>query len=188
MSNMLLDNKILKILKEFSSDYSKKLYGRDIAKKLKINQKTVSNVLIKLAKENILDFTEEGKNKYYFLNKFNPNIKEIIKIIEINKKIDFLNKHKNLITLFEEIEKRTNNLLVIFGSYAKGEETSKSDIDLFILGNIKDINDLEEMYNIKINVIKAKTVKLINDVVFKEIIKSHIILKGEDEFIKLIKW
>ena len=44
MSNMLLNDKEFKILNEFSSDYSKRIYGRKIAEKLGMNQKTVSNI------------------------------------------------------------------------------------------------------------------------------------------------
>ena len=35
-------------------------------------------------KENILKYSLEGKNKYYYLNEFNPHIKEIIKLNGIN--------------------------------------------------------------------------------------------------------
>ena len=50
MSNMLLNKNKLKILKEFSNDYGKRVYGRNIADKLKMNQKTVSNTLNELKK------------------------------------------------------------------------------------------------------------------------------------------
>ena len=50
MSNMILNINKIKILKEFSSGYHKRIYGRDIAKKLKMNQKTVSTVLNRLEK------------------------------------------------------------------------------------------------------------------------------------------
>jgi len=65
---MILNINKIKILKEFSSGYHKRIYGRDIAKKLKMNQKTVSNVLNRLEKEHILEYKKEGKNKYYYLN------------------------------------------------------------------------------------------------------------------------
>ncbi len=89
ISNMILNNKALNILESFLEDYNKKIYGRDISKKMRMNQKTVSNILNKLEKEHILKFSVEGKNKYYYLNNLNSNIKEIIKLIEINRKIKF---------------------------------------------------------------------------------------------------
>src|SRR3990167_10716484 len=115
MSNMLLNTKALQILEEFSSDYSKRIYGRNIAKQLKMNQKTVSNILNKLEKENILKFSIEGKNKYYYLNKFNSNIKEIVKLIEIQRKIEFLDRYKKFRELFDKINERAKGTLIIFG-------------------------------------------------------------------------
>jgi len=84
---MLLKENKLKVLEKFSENKVNRLYGRDIAKKLKMNQKTVANSLNELEKENILSFKLEGKNKYYFFNKSYPYLKEIIKLIEIKKKI-----------------------------------------------------------------------------------------------------
>ena len=63
---MILNNKELRKLTEFTSDYNSKHYGRAIASKLKMNQKTVSNILNNLEKQHIIKFKQEGKNKYYF--------------------------------------------------------------------------------------------------------------------------
>jgi len=77
--------------------------------------------------------------------------------------------------------------LIIFGSYAKGSEHEDSDLDLFALGNIQEVKDLEKMYNLKINILKSKKIDK-EETIFKEIINNHIILKGEDDFINKIKW
>ena len=174
-------------MKEFSSDYDKKIYGRDVAKKLKMNQKTASNILNRLEIEGILKFSVKGRNKYYFLNKFNQNIKEILKLIEISKKIEFLKEYHKIKGLFEEIEKRTNGVAVIFGSYSKGTANERSDLDVFVIGKINDTNDLERQYSIKINIIKINAGKFNKEEIFiKEVINSHIILKGVEEFMELI--
>jgi len=184
---MLLDNKSMIILENFISDYSKRIYGRDIARKLKMNQKTVSNILNKLEKENILKFEMQGKNKYYFLNKFNPQIKEIIKLIEINKKMRFLREQRDLEDLFNKLEKRTKGILVVFGSYADFSANKESDIDLFLIGTISDFRDLEKMYSKKINIIKSTKNKFnYKEHLIKEIINNHVILKGVEDFIELL--
>lgn len=184
MSIMLL-NKEVNILAEFSFDYNKRIYGRDISKRLRMNQKTVSNILNKLEKENILKFSTEGKNKYYFLNKFNPEIKDIIKLVEINRKLRFLEKYKEARNLFLKLEERSTGILIIFGSYANYKSNEKSDLDVFVLGKIKDVNDLEKIYNIRINVVKADKFD-INDNFIKEVIKNHIVLRGVEDFVSLI--
>ena len=184
---MILNINKMKVLAEFSADYHKRIYGRDIAKKLKMNQKTVSNILNELEKEHILKFTQEGKNKYYFLNEFYPYLKEMIQLVEIQRKINFLEKYKKLKELFLKLEERIEGMLVIFGSYANFSATEKSDLDVFILGRIKDIEDLEEFYNIKINIVKSNKTKFNkNEYVIKEIIKNHIVLQGVEDFIRLI--
>jgi predicted nucleotidyltransferase len=184
---MVFNDKTINILGEFSSDYSKKIYGREISRRLKMNQKTVSNTLNKLEKEHILKFSLEGKNKYYYINRFNPKIKEIIKLIEINKKVVFLDRHKRKRELFEKIESRANETVIVFGSYAKNQETEKSDLDLFVIGNISNLKDLELLYNIKINIIKSSAEKFSSkEHLIKEVISNHVILKGVETFIKLI--
>ena len=184
---MLLNRKELRILKEFSADYTKKIYGRDVAKKLKMNQKTVSNILNKLEEEHILKFTQEGKNKYYYLNEFYSYIKEIIQLIEIQRKIDFLEKYGKLKELFLKIAERSEGILIVFGSYANFSANEKSDLDFFVIGNILEIEDLEEFYNIKINIVKSDKNRFNkNEHIIKEIIKNHIVLKGVENFIELI--
>ena len=61
-----------------------------------MNQKTVSNTLSELEKEHILKFKQEGKNKYYYLNEFYPYLKEVINLIETQRKINFLEKYKRV--------------------------------------------------------------------------------------------
>ncbi|MFH1710710.1 MAG: helix-turn-helix domain-containing protein [Nanoarchaeota archaeon] len=184
---MILNNKASDILENFAEDYNKKIYGRDISKKLRMNQKTVSNILSKLEKENVLKFSTEGKNKYYYLNKSNHNIKEIVKLIEINRKIKFVERYKKLTELFNNLALKTEGILVIFGSFANFSSNEKSDLDILVIGKPAEIKDLEEMYNIKINVVKIDKNKFDkNDTLIREIIKNHVVLRGVEEFIELI--
>jgi len=184
---VLLDRQKLKIMAEFSFDYNGRVYGSKVAKKLNMNQKTVSNILNSLEKENILKFQREGKNKYYFLNSHNPQMKEILKVIEIGRKAEFLNKYKSLMDLLEQLEKRSKGLLIIFGSYAKLTANKSSDLDLFLIGTMSSIRDLEETFDVKINVVKSTKRKFNpKENLIKEIMGSHIILKGVEEFIELI--
>lgn len=184
---MILNINKFRILSEFLGDYDKRIYGRDTAKKLRMNQKTVSNVLNELEKEHILKFAQEGKNKYYYLNRFYNYTKEIIKLIEIQRKINFLEKYKKIKELFSKLEEKTEGILIIFGSYANFNANEKSDLDVFVVGKIKDVDDLEGLYDIKINLVKINNGKFDkNEHIIKEIIKNHIILKGAEDFIELI--
>ena len=186
MSNML-PNKPLDILECFADDYGKRVYGRYVAKKLKMNQKTVSNILNKLETAGILKFSIEGKNKYYYLNRFNSNIKEIIKLVEINRKMKFIERHKAIKDLFNKLEERAEGILVVFGSYASFSPSKNSDLDILVLGRIGEIEDLERLYNLKINIVKIDKQRFNkDDILVKEIVKNHVILKGNEEFVNLI--
>jgi len=61
-------------------------------------------------------------------------------------------------------------------------------LDVFVIGKSKSVEDLEELYNIKINIVRLNKSKFDkNEYIIQEIIKNHIILKGTEEFIELIK-
>ena len=187
MSNMELNKNNLKILQSFASDYSQEIYGRDIAKKLKMNQKTVANSLQILENKNILKSSIRGRNKYYSINKDHFHIKDIIKLIEITRRIEFLETNKKIKNLFDKLVAKTNGVLIVFGSYANRTNTSVSDLDILVIGKISDLNDLEELYKIKINVIKSsRKLWKKDDTFIKEVAKNHIILKGIGDFVDLI--
>ena len=151
-----------------------------------MNQKTVSNTLNALEKENILKYSTEGKNKYYFLNKLNPQMKDIFKVVELGRKNIFLERYVKIKELVFELEKRAKGIIIIFGSYSNFTSNQKSDLDVFVIGGIKDSEDLEEKYNFKINIVKSTLEKFNKtDVFIKEIMKNHIILKGVEDFIEL---
>jgi len=184
---MLLNKSKLKILEEFSKNKDNRIYGRAIAQKYDLNQKTISNILNKMEKEGILKFKREGKNKYYFLNKNNSNIKGTLQLVEISKKINFLKKHIKFKGLFEKLEEKTSGILIIFGSYAKDIEKKDSDLDILVIGAIGGIKELEDSFKIDLNIVKIKQAKFNkNEPFIKEIIENHIILKGVEEFIDLI--
>ena len=184
---MLLNKSELKILEEFAKNKDNRIYGRAISQKYNLNQKTVSNVLNNMEKQGILKFKREGKNKYYFLNKNNPDIKEIIQLTEINKKINFMKSHIRFKGLFEGFGEKASGILIVFGSYAKGIEKKDSDLDILAIGEIKNTKELEKSFGIDVNIIKTKKDKFDkNEPFIKEIMENHIILKGVEEFVDLI--
>ena len=112
---------------------------------------------------------------------------EVVKLVEIHKKMLFFEKYKKLNPLFSEIEKRSKGIAIVFGSYANFSSNKKSDFDLLVIGTVSDLEDLENLYNIKINVVKSTGEKFKSDTLFfNEIMKNHVVLKGVEEFVGLI--
>lgn len=183
---MLLNKNKYAVVREFL-DKDKGIHGSYIAKKNSLNQKTVSNILNSLEKENILRFEREGRNKIYFLNKENPLSKYFVQLIEIEKKAEFIQRNKKLEKMFNSLLKISNGILIVFGSYAKGNNKKDSDLDLLIIGKIEEVKDIEESFGIEINVVnfdKKKFDKKDNFV--KEVLENHIVLKGVEDFVNLI--
>lgn len=180
---MLLNNQIW-VFEEFLKDFNTKLTGSFIAKKKKLNQKTVSNYLNKLEKEAILRSKTQGKNKLYFLN---PDNKEIVKnfIISVEhlRTIDFYRKHILIKEIAEKIQPFIKGTAVIFGGYVKGTQKQDSDLDILIIGkcNEKEISTISKTYKMEIS-LKIYP-KLEQDILTKEVIKNHIIIKNTEQLI-----
>jgi len=183
---MLLNNQI-RIFEEFLGDYTANLTGSFIAKKKKLNQKTVSNYLNKLENENILKSKTQGKNKLYSLNLNNKEIvKNFIIAVEYMRTLQFYNKHILIKEIAEKINPLIKGTAVLFGSYAKGIEKDDSDIDILIIGkcNETEINKISNLFKKEISLkIYPKFKK---DILTKEAIKNHIVIKNTEQFIEEI--
>ena len=180
---MLLNNQIL-IFEEFLRDFNSRLTGSFIAKKKNLNQKTVSNYLNKLEKEHILKSKIQGKNKLYFLNLDNKEIiKNFIIAVEHLRTINFYKKNILIKEITGKIQPNIKGIAVIFGSYAKNTQKKDSDLDILLIGkcNEKEINKISKIYKIEIN-LKIYP-RLEQDILTKEVIKDHIIIRNVEQFI-----
>lgn len=170
---------ILELLKE-------KKHIREIAKNLKESPTTILRKSNNLIEKKIIDFEQKGKNKYLFLKK-NFETLTYIYFAEIYKLSKFLEQNTKLKIVFEEITKKSkSNLIILFGSYAKGNETKNSDLDVYIeTKNLKEKEEIQKIYS-KFSVKIGKFDKDSN--LIKEIIKNHIILKGFEKFYEKVQF
>ena len=82
---------------------------------------------------------------------------------------------------YRDILKTTGEeLIVLFGSYAKGLEKKDSDIDIYIETKSRNVKQVVEEIHSKINV-KIGTFDIKSPLI-KEIIKDHVILRGIEVF------
>jgi len=185
----MLHNKEYLIISKYLSDYKQEIYGRSLTEKVKMSQKAIALAFEELEKQNVLKSRKQGNIKYYSLNLENTEIKDIIAINEKIRKIEFLSKNRKLANLFKKDER----VVGIFGSYARGEEKTTSDIDVFIIGT-KQKKDYDELgkefdFNISIKYFTEKEFKTrINEKnrLCDEIIKNHVLIFGSEKFIQLI--
>jgi predicted nucleotidyltransferase len=162
------------------------MHGREMAKELKTSLTRIQSILNKLRDINVIDYKIEGKNHIYFIKK-NLFAKSLIMNAENYKLIKILCKYPVLEPIFQDIiEKSKCKLIMLFGSYVKGMLKEDSDIDMYI--ETTDIKAKETIQKIN-DLISVKIGKFdLNNLLVKEIIKNHIIIKGVERYYEKIKF
>ncbi|MBI5797972.1 nucleotidyltransferase domain-containing protein [Candidatus Woesearchaeota archaeon] len=186
------------ILRLYCNDYTKELHGREIARQLHANHRTILLALQKLEEKNIFSTKQMGKNKLFKLNIQNILTREYLTSVEILKTVSVLEKHFFLKKFLYELTPIINTKpLILFGSYAKGIEHKESDLDLVLCDQNKDksieqkIKDFGKQYRIKIQLQKATRKDLEKglrekDPLIQEIVKDHIILNNYQYLIGIL--
>src|SRR3989344_4043329 len=155
---------------------------RGIAKKLGTNHMNIVRKIKELAKENAVDFKEEGRNKVYFL-KHTIESKNYVFSAENYKLNKLLKKYPILRSVIEKIQNdKRIKLAVLFGSYAKGIAKLESDIDIYIDTANKTIKGELSLINSKLSIKIGDYNK--SNLLIREIEKNHVILKDVDDTIK----
>jgi predicted nucleotidyltransferase len=171
------------ILKPFFENPNENFQIRELSRLLKINHITTRKYLIKLIKDGLIK-REKGKPYDYFKAEINKKF--------LNLKLFFNLEKIRESGLIEQIEKDYDYpIVILFGSYATATDDSDSDIDLFILTEIKkEINyaKFEDKLNRKItmhffskekfNLAKNKNPDLLNSIL------NGIVLSGKLEVFK----
>jgi predicted nucleotidyltransferase len=158
------------ILTPFFENPNEEFQIRELSRLLKINHTTIRQYLLRFVKEELIE-TKEGKPYDYF----KANISKKF----LNAKLFFNLEKLRESGLIEQIEKDYDYpTIILFGSYASATDDSKSDIDLFILTEIKkdkDYSKFENKLNRKItlhlfskdkfNSAKIKNAELLNNII-----------------------
>lgn len=113
--------KVLSLLAKFSD---KEFYERQIARKLGISYGSANRALNELYSAGNIERRQEGRMYFYSVDLSNPII------IEFKKLVNLL-----LIEPLIDVLKSMSSKIVLYGSCAQGNDTSKSDLDLFVIDN-----------------------------------------------------
>ena len=152
---------------------------RCIAKQLNESHSTVLRKLDNLVKENVLDYKKEGKNKVFFIRK-NLQAKSYVFNAEIYKMIKLLKRYPEMSIIINDLLKKNESLIILFGSYAKFSAKPDSDIDIYAETRRRKVKEELESVHSKIKV-KIGDFDMDSQLI-KEIIKNHIILRGVEAF------
>ncbi len=125
--------KIFNELKPFFEDCYRDISVRQYAGIINISPPTASKTLKELEKENLLISENKGIYIYFRANRENFVFKQLIRIYW----------YQLLSHLTEEIyELIAYKRIILFGSLTKAENTLKSDLDLYLESESREINTL----------------------------------------------
>ncbi len=166
-----------KILEYFILNPSKEIHLKELARRIKVSPASIKFYCDLFEREGILIVKRKGNLKIFKLNDSDFAVKEIKKA------------YYALLLKERGVEKVCKNCtLAIYGSFASGEFDEKSDLDIIVIGDEKDINykllhEIESKIgrNIQLTVIpfyKWEKLKKENDSFAKSVIKENILIKG----------
>lgn len=167
-------------------------YINEVARLVKTSAGNAQRELEKLIKDGFLvKIKKDKKHVYYILNKANPILPELKKIVDKTIGIEYL--------LQQEFKNNKNiNFAFLFGSYVKDDFNFDSDIDLFVIGDIEDkelydkVRKVEDKINRQIDyhlsTLKEFKENLSKNFFYKDIVKKcDLIIGNKDEFKRIIK-
>jgi len=167
-----MSKKLDSMIELFIEDSYSKFNVREVARLTNISPTTASTYLINAVKAGFLK-KEKSRNLILFYADLESHKFKDMKIYNNIKKI-------RASGLVEFIENELNypEVIVLFGSYAKGENKKDSDIDMFILSESKnkfDLNSFEKKLGTEIQIflhnrkefelMKVENKELINNII-----------------------
>jgi predicted nucleotidyltransferase len=137
----IISNSAYKVFELFNDNLDKKIHLREICRRTKLNENSVSKILNKFIEKDLLSFEKKGNMNEYYL-KSNMITSSLLSIFDSEKFEKLPKSRKNAINLFlNELDEKPI-IVLLFGSTAKNNFSEKSDIDLFLVVNRK-INTLK---------------------------------------------
>jgi len=104
------------------------LYVREIERRTGLNDRTIRQEIAKLLKLDLVLDRKDSNRIYYRANKSNPLYPDIRNLVL---------KSIGLVDILKGALKNNRiQIAFIFGSLSEGKESSESDVDLFVIGNL----------------------------------------------------
>jgi len=169
---MFENNNTYKLLKIFLFSPNESFRLRQLSRISKISPPSVMNYLKKFEGEELIRSYKKDNIPYYKMNVDNLNL-------NVYKKIAALYELQNSGLIEYLWDKLASEAIILYGSYARGEFTEESDIDLFVIGKEKkiDIRDFEKKLGAELHIMFEENPKKIHENL-KNNLCNGIVLKG----------
>jgi len=192
MLNLITKSEIRKkIILLFVYNPKDSFYINQIARLVETSAGNVQRELKKLEESGLLSKEKKGNSTYFKINANSPLFNDFKNIVD---------KTIGLKNILEETLKKTQGIdfAFLFGSYVKGDFGPDSDIDLYVIGDIreKELYQLlkkaeEKIYreiNYHLSSRKEFQEKMKESFFHKEILKDFVLIIGnQNEFRKFIR-
>lgn len=182
-----MDNK-LKVINYLGKNRGKSFTMLELSKLIDVPYATFYRTIQQMA--DLLIIQTIGKSKVVCLNPVSPALKSYLVISSDEEKKEFLKKQPVINKITSELQ--TKDVVVLFGSYAKGNQRDSSDIDLLIINkkgeNTISFSKYALLFKTKINPIfitKSEFTHMLKEKdenVGKQALKGHILLQNPEEF------
>jgi len=155
------------------------IHIKELSRRLKISPATSKKFCNLFNKENMLTSEKKGNSIFFRLNNFDNYVKLLKKTYAITKIKENWKKAS-----VEDLKS-----VVIYGSYASGEYSNNSDIDILLITRKKDINHsfilkfqkkIKKEVNVtKMTYIEWQKLKQKKDPFVKEVLENNFVIQGE---------
>lgn len=182
-----MDNK-LKIINYLGKNLGKSFTMNELSKLTKIPYATFYRTVQEI--KDLIRIQTIGKSKVISLNTENPAIKSYLIISSDEEKKDFLKKQPVINKIVSELQ--IKEMMILFGSYAQGNEKESSDIDILIINKNGEktisFSKYELLFKKRINPIfitKSEFTQMLQEKeenIGKQALKKHIILQNPEIF------
>ena len=206
-SYMLIPLQRKKILEVFMSDPAKEIHLREISRLSKVSLNNVNNTMRQFVKDGLFKRREISNMSLFKPNLDSEDLLKLFEYMELEMKKAFYSKNKSIARLLEkyttnviELSKRQIQLIVLFGSVARGEWDKGSDIDILAVSSNKDSDTINILNKAKIDVSPLLEIRPISTTIEKfteglkkktefyhELWNDRIVLYNESLFWKLIR-
>lgn len=204
---MLIPLRRKKILEVFLKDPFKEIHLREIARLSGVSLNNVDNSLRLFVKDDMFKRREVSNMVFFKPNLENEELLKMFEYLELEKKKGFYNKNKKIARLIQKyaedivaLSDKKIQLVILFGSVARGEWAKGSDIDILVVVSGKE-NEVTPILNkAKIDVSPLLEVRAISTTTEKfregfqkrtefydELWKDRVVLYNEFLFWQLVK-
>lgn len=167
----------------------------DIAREAKLSVMGVSKIIKELEAGKLVTITKIGRSHLVRLNLIKNNI-EVFSLAEKYRFERFISKHIKLKPFLVIAKEQVNaDFILIFGSYASGEESAGSDLDMLIISDkedIKAVNSIKALLDVELSPVFVTKKDFITELrkkhrLYTEILNGkRVLVNGEYNFWNII--